>query len=195
MADLTENRRNQWNTPAQMFTHELNPVKGWPSPYALDKTGVVADSEPTINAGRVMHIDATTGKFKLGCPFNHQYAAMPLFAFPNSTDYDVLSDVGNISGGAMLGLVALGAYELETTEYTGTGFIPGAPLTVSNDASATLRGTLNVTSLETTDLIVGVVSDAGPITNEWSKTTIRFWPTYLPFRIAAHSSNTTYGTF
>ena len=23
-------------TPGQMFTHELNVIKGWPSPYAID---------------------------------------------------------------------------------------------------------------------------------------------------------------
>lgn len=185
MADLSENRRNQWNTPAQSFTHELNPLKGWPSPYALDKTGELIDNSGTIYAGRVMHIDSTTGKFAIGCPWSSTVASMPLFAFPNSTDYDVLSDVGNFSGSNMLGLVGLGAYELESTEYVGTGFTSGVPLTVDNTGTPANYGCLIPTTLTTTDLIVGIVSDNGPITNEWGKTVLRFWPTYLPYRTGA----------
>jgi hypothetical protein len=170
-------------TPAQMFDHTLNPVKGWPSPYALDKTKAIADGETGIVAGRVCYIDPVTDKIKLGCPFDADTASMPLFAFPNQTDFDVMSDVGNISGGNMVFLVGVGAYELESTEYVDAGFDPNVPLTVVNDAGADL-GKLKATTLSTTDLIVGVVSDKGSLTSEYKKLYIRFWPVYLPYRVA-----------
>lgn len=176
-------------TPAQMFDHELNAVKGWPSPYAVDKVKTIATGEPTIYAGRVVHIDATLDQFKLGCPYDSgdTYAPMPIFAWPNSTDFDVSSDVGNISGGHLVGLVAVGAYELETTEFVGVGFNPGMPLVCDQGhVSAANLGKVKVGSLaalsatDDEDLVVGIVSDAGPLTNEWSKQMVRFWPWYLP---------------
>ena len=166
-------------TPAQMFDHTLDAKKGWPSPYALDKTKEIATGEAGIMSGMVVHIDPTTDKIKRGCPWNANWAAMPIFAFPNQKDFDVSSDVGNISGGSLVGLVGVGAYELESTEYIGLGYNPNIPLTVHNAADAD-QGKLVATTLATTDLIVGVVSDKGPLTNEYKKTYIRFWPVYLP---------------
>jgi hypothetical protein len=175
-------------TPAQMFDHELNPCKGWPSPYAVDKVKPIAAGEPVIRSGRVVHIDPTADAFKLGCPYTggDTFAPMPIFAFPNSADFDVSSDVGNISGGNLVGLVAVGAYELESTEFLGVGFTPGMPLVV-DDGSVTPAnmGALKVGSLAALsgiaeDLVVGIVSDAGPLTNEWQKQYVRFWPWYLP---------------
>lgn len=168
-------------TPAQMFDHELNVVKGWPSPYAVDKVKEIADGEDLLIAGRVGHIDPTTDKIKIGTYQDNTSASMPLFLFPNQTDFDVASDVGNISGGHILGLPACGAYELESTEYTGTGFDPNIPLTVSIAGNAD-DGKLKATTLNSVLLIVGVVSDKGILTNEHKKTYIRFWPVYLPYR-------------
>jgi len=169
-------------TPAQMFDHTLDARKGWPSPYALDKSKEIASGETGILSGMVVHIDPTTDKIKRGCPFNASWAAMPIFAFPNQHDFDVSSDVGNISGGVLVGLVGVGAYELESTEYTGVGYNPNIPLTVDNTPGATL-GKLVATTLNSTDLVVGIVSDKGPLTNENKKTYIRFWPVYLPSRV------------
>jgi hypothetical protein len=176
-------------TPAQMFDHELNAVKGWPSPYAVDKVKPIAAGEQTIFAGSVVYIDPLTDTFKLGLPYTggaDAFCPMPIFAFPNSTDYDVLSDVGNIAGGNLVGLVAVGAYELETTQFVGLGFTSGAPLTVVNTPGAdkgkvTATGaTLLALSGGDSDCVVGIVSDNGPLTNEWQKQFVRFWPWYLP---------------
>lgn len=173
-------------TPAQMFDHELNPTKGWPSPYAVDKVKVIAAGEPTIHAGCVVHIDPATDMFKLGLPYTggDVFCPMPIFAFPNSTDFDVSSDVGNISGGHLVGLVATGAYELESTEFIGVGLTAGTPLTVQNAAGADLgklqAGTLAALSGVNEDCVVGIVSDNGPLTNEFAKQYVRFWPVYLP---------------
>lgn len=169
------------NTPAQMFDHTLDARKGWPSPYALDKTKEIASGETGIVSGMVVHIDPTTDKIKRGCPWNGSWAAMPIFAFPSQTSFDVMSDVGNISGGNLVGLVGVGAYELESTEYMGTGFNPNIPLTVHNTADAD-HGKVKATTLNSTDLIVAVVSDKGPLTTEYKKTYVRYWPVYCPYR-------------
>lgn len=181
--------------PAQQFDHELNVIKGWPSPYAIDKSKAIADGEPTINAGRVCHIDANDDAIKLGCPVSTDghYAAMPLWAIPNSTDFDVLSDRGNVSGGHMVGLVGAHCYEVETTEFTGTGFHPNAPLSCAEDgvgeAAGTTLGKVKASSLLSADLIIGIVSDNGPLTNEYKKQVVRFWTVYLPYRSTGGSGH------
>ena len=92
-------------TPGQMFDHELNPRKGWPSPYAVDYAAEYASGETTYAfAGRVASLDAN-GRFELGLSSTH---AMAIFLFQNYTDFDVRSDVGNISGERGSGLVAIG---------------------------------------------------------------------------------------
>ncbi len=160
-------------TPPQMFDHELNPVKGWPSPYGLDKSGPFASDaeQAAIKAGMVVQLDAT-GKFTRGCA----NGAMPIFAFPNGLDFDVASDKGNISGGNLVGLVATGGYELETTEISGAGFAPNVPLTP--DATT---GLVKATTIGSADMVVGVCSGE-TFTNEFKKTFLRFWPVYMPKR-------------
>ncbi len=163
------------NVPAQSFDHELNPVKGWPSPYAVDKVAEIASGVTGIKGGMVISLDSN-GKYIRGAAG----AAMPCFAFPNSSDFDVLSDRGNISGGHMLGFVAIGAYELESTEFVGVGFAPNIPLTSENGAGDD-QGKLKVTTLDSEDLIVAVCN-RGPTANEYGKQMVRFWPVYLPQR-------------
>lgn len=171
-------------TPAQMFDNELNVSKGWPSPYALDKTKPVGAGETLLKAGRVGHIDPATDKVKVGCPVSGtDYAAMPLFLWPNQTDFDVASDVGNISGGNIVALVGSGAYELESTEFMGGGpFTPNRPLVVHNTADAD-KGKLKVGTTDDAATIVGIISDdSSSLTNEFGKDYIRFWSVYLPPR-------------
>jgi len=162
--------------PAQMYDHELNPVKGWPSPYALDKSAEIASGVLGILAGMCISLDAGSGKWKRGC-LNGE---MPCFAFQNQGDFDVASDVGNISGGNLTGLVATGGYELETTEYTGSGFTVQIPLTAENTPGGN-QGKLKATTIGGTDMIVGICN-RGPVVNEFGKNMIRFWPVYLPKR-------------
>jgi len=179
-------------TPAQMFDHELNIVKGWPSPYALDKTKEIDTLETdVILAGRVCYI-TPADKIKMGCPYNtgESLAPMPLFAWPSSNDLDVRSDVGNIAGGHMMCLPAKGAYEMETTEFKHGGFLPNVPLVVDSGGVVPAdRGKIKAGSLLTAGLaanehlVVGVVSDAGPLINSFRKQMVRFWPVYLPVRV------------
>ena len=122
--------------PAQMFDHELNPVKGWPSPYAVDKSlDLVGDK--ACNRGMVMSINSN-GKFVVGL----YCAAMPIFALNSSGDFDVRGDDGNLVGGLggvshMSGLVAVSALEVESTEYDAAEtYLPNTPLTAGEPDAA-----------------------------------------------------------
>ena len=119
--------------PAQMFDRRLNPVKGWPSPYALDKAKELTEGDYT-KAGMVMHIDPVTNKFKRGLPGRQ----MPIYAWCAEGAFDAagvddgnISNFGNMKG--LSGLVATGAYEVETTEYvSGQSYPPNQPLKVQD---------------------------------------------------------------
>jgi hypothetical protein len=158
-----------------MFDHAINILKGWPSPYALDKDFLPDPDETGIVGGMVVALDPTSGGAKKGCPNGY----MPIFTLQGQNEFDVNGDVGNIISGKMSGIVAVGGYEIETTEYTGVTFAPNdvlGPDGVTGKVKAAAGG------IGGTDMIVGVVSDAGPITNQDSKTVVRFWPVYLPSR-------------
>jgi hypothetical protein len=161
-----------------MFDHELNPRKGWPSPYAVDYAAEYADGETDYAyAGRVVSLDAN-GKFEMGLSAD---SAMAIFLFQNYTDFDVRSDVGNISGEKGSGLVAIGAYELQSTEFVADTYVPNDLLTVDDgsgtaaDVGKLKKGTLGA------DPIVGVVS-SGQSDSEHDATIklLAFWPVYQP---------------
>jgi hypothetical protein len=160
---------------AQMFDHELNPLKGWPSPYALDFEAEYADGVSGAQAGMVVSLDSN-GKFERGLT---QTGAMPIFLFQNQSDFDVRSDRGNIAGGVASGLVAVGAYELQSTEFVAGSYSPNDPLTVVN-AAGDNQGKLTSGTLYTDD-IVGIVS-RGQSESEHDATIgfLAFWPVYLP---------------
>lgn len=163
--------------PAQMYDHELNPVKGWPSPYAVDKSLDLAGSA-VCNRGMVMSIN-NNGKFVVGL----YCGAMPIFALNSSGDFDVRGDDGNLVGGAngaahMSGLVAISGLEVESTEFdSGSNYNPNTTLTAGEpdaaDAGVIKPGTAY------SDTICGVTSD-GVLTNEFKKNVLRFWPVWLP---------------
>lgn len=162
---------------AQMYDHELNPLKGWPSPYAVDKAAIL-DGDDTVNRGMVMSLN-TSAHLQLGLAC----AAMPIFALRSSTDLDVTGDDGTLlgpSGGTpgMSGLVAISGLELQSTEFDATEtYNPNDALTAgapgAADAGVIKPGTRYY------DTICGVVSD-GVATNEFGKSMLAFWPVWLP---------------
>jgi len=160
-------------TPNQMYTNELNPRKGWPSPYAVDYAAAYATGVTGITAGMCCSLDAN-GAFVAGVG-DHD---MGIFIFQNQSDFDVRSDVGNIAGGIGSGLVACGAYELQTTAFVPGVYAPNDPLT-STQVGAN-AGLLSV-GTPYTDPIVGVVS-SGQSDSEHDATIkfLAFWPVYLP---------------
>jgi hypothetical protein len=166
--------------PAQMFDRRLNPIKGWPSPYALDKAGKVSDAaaDQGIVAGMVMHIDPTTGLFKRGLPGKQ----VPVFAWNGFANFDTMgADEGNISlyGNmkGVSGLVGLGSYELQTTEFLTDTYAPNTPLTVENGATVD-QGKVKPGAFYT-NTIVGVVSD-GLSKNAHGRDIVTFWSYFLP---------------
>jgi hypothetical protein len=162
--------------PDQMFDHVLDAIKGWPSPYAVDKHADLANGEVVIR-GMVMSMNASQ-QFEAGlfC------GAMPVFALQNSTDFDVVGDDGNLVGSTglarMSGLVAVGGYEVETTEYDATAaYAPNDCLTSPEPGEAN-AGRLEK-GVAYTDTICGVVSN-GALTNENRISVLRLWPVWLP---------------
>lgn len=151
--------------PAQMYDHELNPVKGWPGEWAVDKN---VDFDPSvedekIKAGRVAHIDPVTRKFKMGLgTYTGTNCPVPFFLFQNGRDFDVVGDHGNLIGATwpatrhrnVMGLAATGGYELETTGYVAEGtYNPGDLLSANADGELTVIDAAG-------DLpVCGVVSD------------------------------------
>jgi hypothetical protein len=157
-----------------MYDHELNAKKGWPSPYAVDYSAEYADGETGVNAGMVISLDSN-GEFVRGLSGD---GAMAIFALQNQSDFDVLADIGNISGGVGSGLVAAGAYELQSTEFVTDTYAPNDPLTVESagaDDGKLKKGTLYA------DDIVGLVS-AGQTDSEHNASIkfLAFWPVFLP---------------
>lgn len=163
--------------PAQMFDHELNPVKGWPSPYAVDKS-LDLDGSKVALRGMVLSIN-NNGKFVVGL----YCGAMPIFALNSSGDFDVRGDDGNLVGGAsgaahMSGLVAVGGLEVESTEFDATAtYLPNTMLTAG--APDTANAGVILPGAVYADTICGVVSE-GTLINEFKKTVLRFWPWFIP---------------
>ena len=167
-------------TPKQMFDNRLNALKGWPSQYALDKSLPIADGEVGIVSGKVLHVDPTTGSFKLGLPGNE----MPVFCWTSADDFDAIGgDDGNISlygnKKGTNGLVATGSYELSTTEFVTGTYLPNTPLAVDDGATvAADKGSVKPGAFYT-DAVCGIVSD-GQSNNAHGKAVVAFWSYFLP---------------
>lgn len=176
-------------TPVQMFDNMLDALKGWPSPYALDKSVDLAAGEPTVVAGRVLSLNAS-GKFQLGLACN----AMPIFAWQKSTDFDVVGDDGNLvgSGGGdptggspvpkLSGLVATGAYELQSTEFDATqAYAPNAPLTAGAPGAAD-AGVIKPAAGGNFygETVCGVVSDGVGASENHGIDLLTFWSVFIP---------------
>lgn len=124
-----------WVYPGQVFDHVLTPLKGWPSPTALDfdaniSTNVNIGSVGTPpNSGQCVHY--TANGFEMGA----NLTMMGMFLWPGGADFDVANQ--GVPAGIGLGgtttyvpawvpvrptgklnaLVCKGSYEFETTEY------------------------------------------------------------------------------
>jgi hypothetical protein len=174
---------------AQMFDHTLDAVKGWFHMAALDFTSKISADETDsayVYAGRVVHLD-NDGEFRLGCTGSH----MPIFLLQNGTDSDVANAGGGVwypisPEGNITGLVAKGAYELETTEFDSTQtYYPNDYLRCGTTGAANgrltnegVRTLVNAGSNPTA--IVGVVSRAPRKRQTDRSTVLAFWPVYHP---------------
>ena len=194
-------------TPALMFEEALTPIKGWFDEAALDIEGTLsADVEYAVPGGRVLHVNAVNAvgkkqvpEFKTGV----EGTAMAIFAIQASDAFDVSNPGVTAKGnfvhqaiaptGIMSGLVATGAYELQTTEFDTTNtYAPNDLLTAEDDdIDRTVGGLLSNENAGgtpltvpwagggTTHAICGVVS-RGVFNNEHGVSALHFWPVYLP---------------
>jgi len=164
-------------TPAQMFDHTLNVIKGPSLMHRLDFRAAPAASE-AIAAGSVCSINAA-GQLIAGCTVGAAMnRPMPMFSIQNVDDFDANSDVGNISGGVMSAIVATGGFEIETTEYDTAGtYNPNDFLTADGVNTGDVKRM--VEAPYGGQVGVGVVSE-GTSTNADGKSVIRFWTVYLP---------------
>lgn len=183
--------------PRQMTAHTLEAPKGWPSPHAVDfaaKLSANVTIDPVFS-GRVVHLNAS-GEFEMGLPTAVGASHMPIFLFNNSDDPDVENpggDAATVSGvwvaiaptGKMMGLVAAGAYEMESTEFeaeaTAGTYAPGDPLSATADnTDATTGGRITKNGITAYgDPLCGVVS-RGVLSNSHGQNALAFWPVWLP---------------
>lgn len=183
--------------PRQMAAHTLEAPKGWPSQHAVDFSTKISSNVTidTVFAGRCVHLNAS-GEFEMGLPNTIGACNVPMFLFQNSDDPDVANPGGDPATekgvwvslaptGKIMALVALGAYELETTEFepaaTAGTYAPGDPLTATADnANAVTGGRITrngVTAYGTA--LCGIVS-RGVFENSHQKNALAFWPYVLP---------------
>ncbi len=165
--------------PAQMFTHELNGLKGFSPgmPWVVDKKLDLDSSATAANflAGRLVYVSTDTANatkyvWKQGAMVvdntSSTYSApLPYILFQNYSDFDVVGDDFNIVGSAaganattggvqtsgVMGVCVAQCAEIETTEYTATTYLPGDLLTSASDGKWVKAGT-------TKQVICGVVS-------------------------------------
>lgn len=203
-----------------MYTHELDPKKGHPSPYALDKRALLdadagANTLPSaVFAGMCAHMSPAStpvGKLRLGVPAYSNangIAPMPIFLLRGGADYDVSVDSDPTFGNAeaknstgyssssaasttsvalapvIAGLVATGAFELATTEFTGTP-TTGQLLTSPDHAADSvnkgkLKAAASGSGVAANTILVGVTSD-GVVTNDQpgGPSKLVFWPIFV----------------
>ena len=183
--------------PRQMTAHTLEAPKGWPSPHAVDfatsfdATQLAAVSGGVAFAGRVAHVNAS-GDYEFGVGNRD----MAIFLFNNSDDPDVENpggDPATVAGawiavaptGKMMGLVAVGAYELASTEFDATlTYAPNEALTAVTGTTLATCGVLtNASATPYTNPVCGVVSrgrSSTSATNSHGQAELFFWPVYLP---------------
>lgn len=174
--------------PRQMTAETLNALKGWPQMNAVDfEAKLDASVEDRLPPGSCVHVSSS----KTFLPGVGNVARMPLFTFQASDDPDVKNEGGDPSTdkgawiginptGVMMALVAIGAYELVSTNYDDqVSYAPNdhltSPTTTAGgvDAGMLTKGTLQ------TNCIVGVVS-RGVVDNGYGEDALAFWPWYFP---------------
>lgn len=166
--------------PRSMTANTLNALKGWPQPAAVDfHTEFDPGIGAVVLAGSVVHLNPS-GKYVLGVG---NLQVMPLFTFNSSDDPDVVNDGGNAATtkgvwiaispvGQAMSLVAVGAYELVSTQFVSDTYAPNDALTSAtsgDDAGKLAKGTIG------TNMIVGLVS-RGIVDNGYGNDALAFWP-------------------
>lgn len=171
------------SAPRSMTAFTLNALKGWPQPAAVDFhtefAATVAAIRDPVPPGAVVHLNSS-GFYELGVG---NLKVMPLFMFNGSNDPDVVNDGGDASTekgvfvpisptGQAMALVAVGAYELVSTDFMAGTYNPNDPL--SSLTTTANAGKLYVGTMYT-NMIVGFVS-RGVVDNGYGSDAVAFWP-------------------
>jgi len=187
------------SVPMMMFEHCLDELKGWPDEAALDFDAHLSPnvSVDPVFGGTCVHVNQD-GQFELGVGDTD----MGIFLLQGSHELDVANPGGNhwvaiAPTGKMSGLVAVGGFELETTEfYQGPSveLVPGNSLTAPTEARITgtnkvMAGKLfktrawaggdNGAVTPGTDPVCATVSRRNHI-NHHRVPVASFWPVYIP---------------
>jgi len=176
-------------TPAQMYDHSLDVIKGPSLMHRLDFHAAPATGTD-LNAGSVCSLNSSgelVAGVAVGSAINRP---MPMFAIQATDDFDANSDVGNISGGVQGAVVATGGFEVETTEYvTSYAYKVNDLITAATGGDV---GSVRAATVGpyTTEVMVGCVS-TGLSTNADGKSVLRFWTIYLPAGTAGHLAEST----
>jgi hypothetical protein len=170
--------------PNQMYDHECNVLKGWWHPHAIDKSAPVAPGE-SIAAGSICYLDSQ-GRFRSGLLDN----VVGCFAWPNSGDFDVDGDVGNIQSNVLMGLPTIAAYELWTTEFDADqAYAIGDYLTAWDtqlDGYEAAKKGLVRPGTPYVHTLIGTVT-AGVKENTFKKEILSLWTYHLPIAIESGS--------
>lgn len=169
----------------QMFTNRLNPLKGWPSPYALDYVAYPAPGVD-IKPGSCCSLN-NQGQLVLGARRHH----MPLFVIQGTQSHDVVRVHTTVwhtvtPSGKINCLVATGAYELQTTEFDSTQtYNFNDPLRTLADGRLTNQGVVLASQTNTPNTnstaVVGIVSQ--PVMRDATGSMVlSFWPVWYPGR-------------
>lgn len=180
--------------PSQMFESFLDPIKGWFSPESLHTVAKKAAAVTfDIPAGRCVSLNSS-GEFITGIATKR----MGMFLFQGSDALDVTNPSGTtakgtfvsqpiLPNGAMMALVAAGAYELSTTEYDrAQTYVVNDYLSAGNaDTNSVTGGLLTNKNTGGTALVAGTHPICGCVSkintrNEYGIQTIEFWPVYMP---------------
>lgn len=176
----------------QMWQHSLDAVKGWFDMSSLDFCAKMSSSVTiTAYAGRVVHLN-DDGEFEMGCTGDQ----MAIFLLWNSNQPSVSNASANNHWfpigptGTNTGLVATGAYELETTEYdTDQTYLPNQPLrAVASNTNQTTGGRLTNQGVvrrasatpQLATAICGIVSREPRKRQSDREEVLSFWPVYEP---------------
>lgn len=157
-------------------------------PWRVEFDAPVKDEENSlkIRQGSVVSLDAN-GNFVLGCTAgtaaNHP---VPCISMKNIIDPDVMtgykgtdqtSRTYSAVGGSITAIPLTSGYEIETTEFDGTGFAPNDGLTVS--ATAAGKVTKATKAPGGSEVYVGFVSKA-PSRDYFGNQRIAFWSSFIP---------------
>lgn len=192
--------------PAQNFDHVLDPISGYDGMHDLQYSGFPdnLNTKPWFKGG-LLSVN-TSGKLEPGSISLH---SIGLFAINGSAEFDVSSDVGNISGGVVGTYPATGGYLLLTTEFNpAPTYAPNDPL-IAYTAGTTLdgedawltKGTIEAGGeLALGENVVGIVAGTGPVPRKdlhqsgirinsngtfkevYNQDVLPFFPVYCPAR-------------